>query len=55
MICTCNDCKYADKEKMKCNPQSKDCMSEYDLEVSDFVELGHCDFYARKEQKNEQR
>lgn len=43
--CSCNDCKYADKEKMKCYPHSKDCRSEYDLEESDFIELKRCDFY----------
>lgn len=53
MNCSCNDCKYADKEKMKCKPNSKDCRSEYDLEESDFIELKRCDFYARKEQKND--
>lgn len=51
-ICTCNDCKYADKEEMKCRPQSKDCRSEYDLEELDFVKLRCCDFYRRKEQEN---
>lgn len=51
MDSTCNDCKYADKEKMKCKPNSKDCKSEYDLEESDFIELKYCDFYERKEQK----
>lgn len=48
---TCNDCEYANKERMKCNPQSKDCRNEYDLEKSDFLELKYCCFYKRKEQK----
>lgn len=53
MNCLCNDCKYANKEKMKCNPNSKDCMNEYDLEESDFIELKPCDFYVQKEQKDD--
>ena len=44
----CNFCVHADKDKMKCYPESKDCKKEYDLEESDFHTECRCDFFKRK-------
>lgn len=33
----CAFCVHANKELMKCFPESEDCKSEYDLDESDFV------------------
>lgn len=41
-------CKYyvhADREKMKCFPESQHCKSEYDLEELDFYGECYCDFF----------
>jgi len=44
----CASCLHANKEKMKCYPESKDCKSEYDLEEIDFNEECNCDFYKKR-------
>lgn len=45
----CAYCIHADKEQMKCFPESNDCASEYDLEESDFESEGNCDFFEEDE------
>lgn len=47
-IAYCALCVHADKEKMKCFPNSKDCRLEYDLTEEDFTEINRCDFFERK-------
>lgn len=47
-LCVCSNCKHANKNEMKCYPNSKDCRKEYDLEETDFYELKPCDFYEEK-------
>lgn len=44
----CNFCIHADKENMKCFPNSKDCAYEYDLKEEDFKKECFCDFYHKK-------
>lgn len=44
----CAVCAHANKDKMKCYPESEDCKSEYDLEEEDFHKECNCDFYKRK-------
>ena len=44
----CKFCIYADREKMKCFPNSDDCKKEYDLEESDFQTECNCDFFKHK-------
>ena len=44
----CGFCIHADKEKMKCFPESEDCKSEYDLEEADFQTECNCDFFKHK-------
>lgn len=46
---SCAYCAHADKEQMKCFPESNDCASEYDLEESDFESEGNCDFFEEDE------
>ena len=41
----CGFCVHADKEKMKCFPESEDCKKEYDLEEEDFNKECNCDFF----------
>lgn len=41
----CAHCVHADKDKMKCFPESEDLKSEYDLEESDFQTECFCDFF----------
>lgn len=41
----CAYCIHANREKMKCYPESEDCKSEYDLEESDFENECNCDFF----------
>ena len=41
----CGFCVHADKERMKCFPESKDCKKEYDLEEEDFIKECNCDFF----------
>ena len=44
----CSSCAHANKEKMKCYPESEDCKSEYDLEETDFNKECNCDFYKKR-------
>lgn len=44
----CAFCAHADRDKMKCYPESKDCKSEYDLQEVDFSKECNCDFYKKK-------
>lgn len=44
----CNFCIHANREEMKCYPESEDCKSEYDLEESDFYTEARCDFFEDK-------
>ncbi len=44
----CGYCANADKNKMKCFPESEDCKSEYDLEEADFQKGCNCDFFKHK-------
>lgn len=44
----CAFCIHANREKMKCYPESKDCKSEYDLEEKDFYIECNCDFFKRR-------
>lgn len=44
----CGYCEHANREDMKCYPQSSDCKKEYDLEESDFYKECHCDFFKLK-------
>lgn len=44
----CNQCLYADHEKMKCYPKSKDCKKEYDLTEEDLHKEANCDFFKNK-------
>lgn len=44
----CAFCAHADRDKMKCYPESKDCKSEYDLQKVDFSQECNCDFYKKK-------
>ena len=45
----CAFCVHANKELMKCFPESEDCKSEYDLDESDFVGGCYCDFFLGKD------
>lgn len=49
-LCVCSNCINADKNEMKCHPNSKDCRKEYNLEETDFSELKPCDFYEEKKE-----
>lgn len=44
----CDFCIHADKESMKCYPDSEDCKKEYDLEETDFNGPCDCDFFNEK-------
>lgn len=44
----CAYCVHADRDKMKCFPESEDCKSEYDLVESDFYGECNCDFFEEK-------
>lgn len=44
----CGQCAHANKEQMKCFPESKDCKKEYDLEEEDFCKECNCDFFKQK-------
>lgn len=41
----CGYCIHANRELMKCFPESKDCAPEYDLDEDDFNWECKCDFY----------
>ena len=44
----CGQCLHADREQMKCFPNSEDCKDEYDLEEEDFYKEANCDFFVQK-------
>lgn len=44
----CAFCGCADREKMKCFPNSPDCKKEYDLAEEDFHKKCYCDFFKIK-------
>ena len=44
----CGQCMCANKEKMKCFPESEDCEREYNLEEADFHTECNCDFFKQK-------
>ena len=44
----CAFCAHANKDEMKCYPESEDCKREYDLEEEDFHKECNCDFFLRK-------
>ncbi len=44
----CAFCAHANKDKMKCYPESEDCKREYDLEEEDFHKECNCDFFDKK-------
>ena len=44
----CGQCTHANKELMKCFPESEDCKKEYDLEEKDFEQEANCDFFKQK-------
>ena len=44
----CAYCTHANREEMKCYPESEDCKSEYDLEESDFENECNCDFFEER-------
>lgn len=44
----CGECVHANRDKMKCFPESDDCKREYDLTEEDFHKEARCDFFHRK-------
>lgn len=44
----CAYCEHADREEMKCFPNSSDCKKEYDLVEEDFHKECNCDFFKQK-------
>jgi len=46
----CIDCACCDVEKMKCYPNDRNCMSEYDLDEDDLTHVARCDFFKSKEE-----
>ena len=49
----CIDCACCDVENLKCYPNDRDCMPEYDLNEEDLTSVARCDFFKPKEKANE--
>ena len=45
----CRTCIHCDIEHLICRPNSKDCKSEYALDVEDLDTEERCDFYEKSE------
>ena len=44
----CRYCVHANRKKMKCYPNSKNCKKEYDLAEEDFHKEARCDFFRHR-------
>lgn len=44
----CRYCVHANRKKMKCYPNSKNCKKEYDLVEKDFHKEARCDFFRHR-------
>lgn len=43
----CRTCIYCDVNNLICRPNSKDCRSEYTLDIHDLDTAEPCDFYEK--------
>lgn len=49
----CRSCVHCDIEHLICRPNSKDCRSEYALDVEDLDTEEVCDFYEAESENEE--
>lgn len=47
----CRSCIHCDIEHLICRPNSKDCRSEYALDIEDLDTEDFCDFYEEKSEE----
>ena len=50
----CRTCIHCDIEHLICKPNSKDCKSEYALDVEDLDTEERCDFYEKAESEEKE-
>lgn len=49
----CRNCTHCDIDHLICKPNSKDCRSEYALDVEDLDTEEACDFYEAESENEE--